>query len=91
MLKGGVFLYPSTTSNPNGKLRLMYECNPFAYLIEMAGGKATDGGYRDVMDIAPIHIHERCPIVIGSSHMMADFERFLPISITNEFSQQKMM
>lgn len=69
LLKGGIYLYPPTQKSPNGKLRLLYECNPMAFLIEQAGGKATNGEIR-IMDIVPTTLHERCPLVIGSEDMV---------------------
>ena len=69
LLKGGVFLYPPTKKNPEGKLRLMYEANPLAMVVEQAGGKAvsvTDGGSQRILDIAPTSIHQRTSVVIGS-------------------------
>ncbi|MFT4559143.1 MAG: fructose-1,6-bisphosphatase I [Planctomycetaceae bacterium] len=76
LLKGGIFLYPPTESNPEGKLRLLYEANPVAFLTEQAGGVAIDGKRR-VLDIQPNSIHQRTPLVVGSRIEMADFERFL--------------
>lgn len=64
LVKGGVFLYPADTKNPNGKLRLLYECSPMAYLAEQAGGAATDGRAR-ILDMQPTSLHERVPLVIG--------------------------
>ncbi len=75
LLKGGVFLYPPTESNSEGKLRLLYEANPIAFLAEQAGGIATDGTRR-VLDIQPNSIHQRTPIVVGSQAEMIEFERF---------------
>ena len=69
LLKGGVFLYPSTNQSPNGKLRLMYECNPMAFIAEQAGGLASTGSYR-VMDLMPSELHQRCPLYIGSKNMV---------------------
>ena len=60
LLYGGVFMYPASQSSPNGKLRLLYECNPMSMLIEQAGGAATTGTQR-IMDIVPTSIHERAP------------------------------
>lgn len=77
LLKGGIFLYPPTADNPNGKLRLLYEANPVAFLIEQAGGVALDGTRR-VLDIQPESIHQRVPLVVGSRKELADFERFVP-------------
>ena len=76
LLKGGVFLYPPTDSNPDGKLRLLYEANPIAFLTEQAGGMAIDG-QRRVLDIEPTSIHQRTPLVVGSRRELADFERFV--------------
>ena len=75
LLKGGMFLYPPTESNPEGKLRLLYEANPVAFLAEHAGGVAIDGTRR-VLDIQPDSIHQRTPLIVGSKMEMADFERF---------------
>ena len=69
LIMGGVFLYPETSSYPNGKLRLLYECNPMAFIIEQAGGKAVSGKER-VLGIKPSHLHQRTPIVIGSKNMV---------------------
>jgi len=76
LLKGGVFLYPPTEANPSGKLRLLYEANPVAFLAEQAGGMAIDGRRR-ILDIMPESIHQRCPLVVGSRVELADFERFI--------------
>lgn len=65
LVKGGIFIYPSSSRYPSGKLRLMYECNPLSYIIEQAGGIATDGSTR-IMEIQPKAIHERTPIYVGS-------------------------
>lgn len=76
LIKGGIFLYPTSSSHPNGKLRLMYECNPMAFIVEQAGGKATDGRGR-IMEILPEHLHQRTPIFIGSTEMVNKVEEFL--------------
>lgn len=65
LLKGGIFLYPPTKTNPSGKLRLMYEANPIAFLAEQAGGMATDGKQR-ILDIQPTALHQRTPLIVGS-------------------------
>jgi fructose-1,6-bisphosphatase I len=65
LLKGGVFLYPPTARHPGGKLRLMYEANPIAFLAEQAGGRATDGTRR-ILDVTPTGLHQRTPLVVGS-------------------------
>jgi fructose-1,6-bisphosphatase I len=66
LLKGGVFLYPPTASHPNGKLRLLYEANPIAFIVEQAGGSAIDGRQR-VLDIQPESVHQRTPLVVGGA------------------------
>lgn len=76
MLKGGIYIYPQTESHPRGKLRLQYECNPMAYLVEQAGGRATDGTRR-TLDIVPQDIHQRTPFYAGSEHMMGKAAEFL--------------
>jgi len=69
LIKGGIFMYPGTRHKPKGKLRLMYECNPMAFLVVLAGGKATNGE-TDILEIEPTDLHERSPMFIGSSQMM---------------------
>jgi fructose-1,6-bisphosphatase I len=69
LLKGGIFLYPSTQKAPNGKLRLLFECNPMAFLMEQAGGMATNGKQR-ILDIEPKELHQRAPLFIGSKDLM---------------------
>ena len=76
LLKGGIYLYPSTQSHPNGKLRLLYECNPMAFLIEQAGGLASDGVHR-ILDIKPTELHQRVPFFVGSKAMVEKVESFL--------------
>jgi fructose-1,6-bisphosphatase I len=76
LLKGGVFLYPPTQKQPRGKLRLLYECNPVAFLAEQAGGAATDGHER-ILDKTPGSLHERTPLYVGSMDEMATVQRFL--------------
>lgn len=72
---GGIFMYPANKSAPKGKLRLLYECNPMAHIVEQAGGLATDGKRR-VLDIEPSQLHERSPIFIGSKDDVEDFMKF---------------
>lgn len=74
--KGGIFLYPSTASHPKGRLRLLYEVMPLSYIIEQAGGRATDGK-RDILDIIPTDIHERSPFIVGSSNAVEAYLRAL--------------
>src|SRR6187402_346124 len=76
MLKGGIYLYPTSTKATNGKLRLLYECNPMAFIKEQAGGKATDGISR-IMEIEPTSLHERVPFYCGSSNMVEKVEEFI--------------
>ena len=76
LLKGGIYLYPSTAVAPNGKLRLLYECNPLAMLIEQAGGKASDGSNR-ILDIEPDELHQRVPFFVGSTNMVERLEEFI--------------
>lgn len=74
LLRGGIFLYPTTIDYPQGRLRLMYEANPIAFLAEQAGGAATDG-VRRILDIAPTHLHQRSAFVVGSKFEMEEFAR----------------
>lgn len=76
LLKGGIFAYPADTKNPKGKLRLLYECNPFAFIFEAAGGKASTGTER-VLDVVPTELHSRSPLVLGSRRDVEDFESFM--------------
>jgi len=69
LLKGGIYIYPSTNKDPKGKLRLIYECNALAYLAEQAGGKASDG-HRRILDIKPESLHQRTPFYVGSKNMV---------------------
>lgn len=71
LLKGGIYMYPSTASAPKGKLRLLYECNPMAFLMEQAGGVALDGEKR-IMEIVPTELHQRIPFFCGSKSMVND-------------------
>lgn len=76
MIKGGIYIYPNTAKDPRGKLRLLYECNPMAFLIEQAGGKASDG-YRRILDIEPTELHQRTPFIGGSASMVGKAESFM--------------
>lgn len=76
LFKGGVFLYPPTASHPCGKLRLLYEANPLAYIAEQAGGRAIDGKGR-ILEIQPTGIHQRVPLVLGSQVEVEDFLKFV--------------
>lgn len=76
LIYGGIFMYPSDSRNPNGKLRLMYECNPMAFIVEQAGGRATNGKQR-IMEITPEKLHQRVPIFIGSEDDVRMVEKFM--------------
>jgi len=76
MLKGGIFIYPADAKSPNGKLRLLYEAIPLAYIVENAGGKASDGSKR-ILDIQPDEIHQRTPLFIGSKECVELVEKLL--------------
>lgn len=76
LIKGGIYIYPSTGKNPHGKLRLMYENIPLAFLVEQAGGKASDGKNR-IMSIKPTDLHQRTPLFIGSKNMVEKAEAFM--------------
>jgi fructose-1,6-bisphosphatase I len=73
LIKGGIFMYPGTTDKPKGKLRLLYECNPFAFIVEKAGGRATNGKQR-ILELQPKELHERTPFFVGSNGMMDELE-----------------
>jgi fructose-1,6-bisphosphatase I len=76
LLKGGIYIYPATAKSPKGKLRLMYECNPLAFIIEQAGGKASDG-FNRILDIQPTSLHQRTPLFIGSPDMVSKVEELM--------------
>ncbi len=76
MLKGGIYIYPTGTKSPKGKLRLLYECNPLAFIAEQAGGRATDGTHR-ILDLQPEELHQRVPYFAGSTAMVLEAEGFL--------------
>lgn len=76
LIKGGIFMYPTTKDKPKGKLRLLYECNPLAYVVERAGGKAINGTKR-ILDIEPKELHERSGLFIGSMRMMEELETYI--------------
>jgi fructose-1,6-bisphosphatase I len=76
LLNGGIYLYPATTKLPNGKLRLTYEANPMAFIIEQAGGKASNG-HQDIMQLTPENIHQRVPLFIGCSYDVSLVEEYI--------------
>jgi fructose-1,6-bisphosphatase I len=76
LLKGGIFAYPADTKSSGGKLRLLYEASPMAFIFEAAGGKATTGHER-ILDVVPTELHARVPLIIGSPADVDVFERFV--------------
>lgn len=76
MIKGGIYIYPTSSKAPNGKLRLLYECNPMAFIVEQAGGKASDGFGR-IMEIQATELHQRVPFFCGSTKMVEKAEEFM--------------
>ena len=76
IIKGGIYIYPTSSKSPSGKLRLLYECNPIAFIIEQAGGKASDGIGR-IMEIVPTALHQRVPFFCGSSNMVEKAEEMM--------------
>lgn len=77
LLKGGIYIYPATKSSPEGKLRLMYEANPMAFIVEQAGGQATDGTGERILEKEPKKLHQRTPLYIGSPNLVGRAEAFL--------------
>jgi fructose-1,6-bisphosphatase I len=76
LIKGGIFMYPAILDKPKGKLRLLYECNPCAFIVEVAGGKATNGKQR-ILEVEPHALHQRSPFFAGSKLMMEELESFM--------------
>ncbi len=76
LLKGGIYLYPESENYPNGKLRLVYECNPMAFIAEQSGGVAIDG-YNRIMTLNPVSLHQKVPFYIGSANMVSRLEGFI--------------
>jgi len=76
LIKGGIYIYPSTSKDQNGKLRLLYECNPMAYIAHQAGGKASNG-FVDILDIKPTELHQRVPFFCGNRSMVEKAEEFM--------------
>jgi fructose-1,6-bisphosphatase I len=76
MILGGVYFYPEGTTAPKGKLRLLYECNPIAFITEQSGGKCSDGRRR-ILEIQPKELHERVPFFCGSKALVEKAEEFL--------------
>jgi len=78
LILGGIYIYPGTQKNPNGKLRLLYECNPIAFLAEQAGGKASTG-FERILDIVPAELHQRAPFFVGSKSMVEKAEEMMRV------------
>ncbi|WP_285057450.1 class 1 fructose-bisphosphatase [Pedobacter ginsengisoli] len=76
LIKGGIYIYPTTAGSPKGKLRLLYECNPMAFIVEQAGGVASDG-FNRILDIEPTELHQRTAVFIGSSEMVKTAEELM--------------
>jgi fructose-1,6-bisphosphatase I len=76
LLNGGIFLYPGSHANPQGKLRVLYEAAPLAFVAEQAGGAASDGVHR-IMDVTPASLHQRTPLVLGSVEDVREYEEFV--------------
>ena len=76
LFKGGLFIYSQAKNAPEGKLRLMYECNPMAFIVEQAGGLASDGE-KNILSVKPKSIHQKSPIFIGSSAMVKMISKYL--------------
>ena len=76
MIKGGIYMYPESSRYPSGKLRLLYECNPMAFLAEQANGKASNG-FKRIMEIEPTELHQRVPFICGSIKMVEKAEEFM--------------
>jgi fructose-1,6-bisphosphatase I len=90
ILYGGIFIYPADTRTKDGKLRLLYEANPMAFIIEQAGGKASTGkkfivnksyckGTERILDVVPKNIHQRCPVALGSVENVEELESFYKV------------
>jgi fructose-1,6-bisphosphatase I len=83
MIKGGIYIYPTSSKSPKGKLRLLYECNPLAFVAEQAGGKASDGMNR-IMEIKPTELHQRVSFFCGSTNMVTKAEDFMKNNFTSK-------
>ena len=73
---GGIFLYPNNANTPQGKLRLLYECNPASFIVEQAGGKGTNG-YQDILDLQPETIHDRTQVFLGSPEEIEELHKYI--------------
>lgn len=77
LFQGGIFLYPNTRKYPQGKLRLLYECNPMSYIVEQAGGKAINMQLERILELEPVQLHQRSTIAIGSPDMVEEMQEFV--------------
>src|SRR5690606_2355026 len=77
LIQGGIYLYPTSSRYPEGKLRLLYECNPMAFIAEQAGGKAIISAGKPVLDCMPQSLHQRTALYLGSTEMVEKVEEFL--------------
>ena len=77
LIKGGIYMYPTASKHPNGKLRLLYECNPMSFIAEQAGGRAVSGPDQRIMELKPTELHQRTPFFVGSTNMVKKVEAFL--------------
>jgi fructose-1,6-bisphosphatase I len=77
LFQGGIFLYPQTRKYPQGKLRLLYECNPLAFIVEQAGGKAMTCQLERILDLELTHLHQRATVAIGSPDMVDEMKEFV--------------
>ena len=83
LIKGGIYLYPSTDQSPNGKLRLLYECNPLAFIAEQAGGMASSGSQR-ILEIQPTELHQRVPYYVGNRSMVEKLETLIATKMVSD-------
>ncbi len=88
LIKGGIFMYPTSNDSPNGKLRILYESNPMAFIVEQAGGKAITGLYR-ILNYKPESLHQRCPVFMGSKNMVEKLRECLEIDYA-EMSEDQL-
>jgi fructose-1,6-bisphosphatase I len=88
LINGGLYGYPSTRNNPDGKLRLLYECAPMAMIMEQAGG-AGSTGYGRILDVKPTEIHQRTPVYLGSVENVFELDQFFSYYGENEAEEDK--
>ena len=88
LLKGGIFLYPALRDKPEGKLRLQYECNPLAFIVEVAGGRSGNGEGHSILDVLPKSLHQRTPFFAGSKTMMEELDACLIDKMTGVYKER---